>query len=294
MPTPAVHDNFRGMVWALIAVITASAMTIAIRGAAAEMDSNMIAMARFSITVMLAIIAMCLLPSLRKQLRFSQPWRHVLRGILVGFSTLLGFYSITQIDLATVSVLFFTAPIFATVLSVLFFKEQIGPRRIIAIALGFLGAIIILRPGVELNSGMIAALVSSLMFAGVLVMSRGLADADGPFSTFFSANVMTVIVTVPFVWSDPALPSQTATWAWVIALVLLGIVRQFADILTYRYGDAAVVAPFAYLRLVILGIAGYLMFDETPDRFTLIGATVIIVSTFYITQRERKAMRTKP
>ncbi|PIB26195.1 hypothetical protein BFP76_13900 [Amylibacter kogurei] len=294
MPAPHVHDNFKGMVWALVAVITASVMTIAIRGAAAEMGSSMIAMARFSITLVLVFIAMGLLPTLRKQLQFSQPWRHVIRGVLVGFSTLLGFYSITKIPLATVSVLFFTAPIFATLLSVIFFKEQIGPRRIIAIALGFLGAVIILRPGMELNMGMVAALISSLMFAAVLVMSRGLAEADGPFSTFFSANVMTLFVTVPFVWSDPSLPSQPTTWAWVVALVLFGIVRQIGDIQAYRYGDAAVIAPFAYLRLVILGIAGYLMFDETPDQLTLIGAAVIIAATFYITQRERKAMRTKP
>ncbi len=280
-------DNVKGMGWAFGSVLTASAMTLGIRILSETMDSRMIVFWRFAITTAAVLIAIAVFKKLRDDLHFSNPKEHLLRGVLIGIATHLGFYAITQIPLATVSVLFFTAPIFATIMSVIIHGEAIGPRRIGAILLGFIGAIVILRPGTtELEWGVIAALASSLTFAGALTMSRHLSKVDGSFSTLISANVISLVMSIPLIVPIYEAPSGSFAWFWVLALVVLGYGRQIADIKSYTLAEAAVIAPISYLRLVFLGLAGFLMYAEVPDRYTIIGAVVIIAASLYIAQRE--------
>ena len=280
-------DNLRAVAWILISVVTASLMSLAVKELADDFDSRMIVMLRSGITAVLMAVPIYLLTPLRRHLRFSKPGQHIIRGTLIGFSTHLGFYTLTVIPLATASVLFFTAPIFATVLSVVVHGEQVGPRRWVAVLAGFVGAVIVLRPGFDgFHIAMLAALLSSLLFAVALSMSRNLARADGPLSAYFSSVVITALVSVPASINSFALPDTLWVWVVVAILVVTSASRGFADIQAYRYGEAAVLAPISYLRLVILGAAAYLIWDEVPDTFTVIGASVIILASLYIARRE--------
>lgn len=284
---PEEIDNIAGMGWAVTSVLTASTMTLGIRILSETMDSRLIVFWRFALTCLVVFGALVLFKNMRTGLKFSNPKEHLLRGVLIGISTHLGFYSITQIPLATVSALFFTAPIFATIMSVFLHGEAIGPRRIGAIVLGFIGALIILRPdGTALEWGVIAALASSLTFAGALSMSRHLSKVDGSFSTFVSANVISLVMTIPLIVPIYQAPTGSTAWIWVIALVVFGYGRQIADIKSYSLAEAAVIAPISYLRLVFLGLAGYLIYAEIPDSYTIIGAIVIICASLYIAHRE--------
>ena len=120
-----------------------------------------------------------------------------------------------------------------------------------------------------------------------LTMSRNLSNADGPLSTYFSSVVIMVIVSIPIAAPAMSLPSLNITWIAMFALVITSTTRGIGDIEAYRHADAALLTPVTYLRLVFIGIAAYAFFDETPDTATLIGATVIIAATLYITARER-------
>ncbi|MDA0223656.1 MAG: DMT family transporter [Proteobacteria bacterium] len=283
----AVRDNLGGIVFALISVFGASLMSLGVRGVALELDSRMVVMARAGITSVLVIAALIVLPKLRRQLKFSRPWSHLFRGALIAVSTNLGFYTLAHVPLASATVLFFTAPIFATILGALVHGEKVGPRRIAASVAGFVGALVILRPGFEaFHPAMLAAIGSSALFAGALSLSRGLANADGAFSTYFSSVVITSIVTLPLALPVWAMPSGALTWFAVAVVVSMSALRGVADIQAYRLADAAILTPITYLRLVLIGIGAWLLFAEGIDGATWIGATIIVAATLYIARRE--------
>jgi drug/metabolite transporter (DMT)-like permease len=285
-PAPE-RDNMRGLAWIAVSVVASSAMAIAVRGASQELDSPMVVMLRAGLTSLLLLAVILPVTPLRRQLRCSRPWLHVLRGTLIAVSTNLGFYTLANIPLATAAVLFFTAPIFATILGALLHAEPVGPRRMAAIAAGFAGALVILRPGYEaFHPAMLTALGSSLFFAFALSLSRNLAEADGPLSTFFSSVLITSLLTLPLAAPVFALPELNITWIAIVVLILTGVIRGVADIQAYRHAEASILAPVTYLRLVFIGIASYLIFGETIDGPTLAGASIIVASTLYIAQRE--------
>jgi drug/metabolite transporter (DMT)-like permease len=228
LPGAAPRDNKRGLLWALVSVLGASLMTLAVRGVSLELDSRMVVMFRAGLTSLILIAGIILLSRLRRDLRFSKPGMHLLRGTLIGISTNLGFYTLANIPLATATVLFFTAPIFATILGALLHGEKVGPRRIAAIAAGFLGALVILRPGFEaFHPAMLAALGSSALFSIALTLSRNLANADGAVSTYFSSVVITVLATLPIALPVWQVPTTGITWFAVAVLVITSAVRGF-------------------------------------------------------------------
>ncbi|MCB1366746.1 MAG: DMT family transporter [Rhodobacteraceae bacterium] len=280
----------QGLIWALVSVMGASLMTLAVRGVTLEVDSRMAVLFRAGITSILIALVLILFAGARRQMRFSRPGQHLLRGALIGVSTNLGFYTLAHIPLGTATVLFFMGPIFAAAMGVIMHGESIGPRRIAAIAAGFIGALIIIRPGFEaFHPAMLAALGSSLLFAMALTMSRNLANADGALSTYFSSVVITVLVTLPVALPVWEMPTKWITWGSVAALVAFSTLRGIADIQAYRHADAALIAPVSYLRLVVIGFAAWLLFGETIDNATLTGAAVIIGATLYIARRESRA-----
>jgi len=284
---PQVFENWRGMVWAFIAVLSASAMSIAVRGASLEIDTRLIVLHRFAVGVLILLVIAAVSPKIRGDIRFTDPKGHIIRGVLIGISTLGGFYALANIELAAATVLFGLAPIFAVLISVVM-GQPIGIRRIMAIVAGFVGAIIIIDPRLELELGMLSALGSAFFFGMALAMSRGLAQRDGTFSTLLSSAFLTMIVaaiaSIPvFAW-----PTGASLWFWLWILIIAGLIRQFADIEAYKHAEAAVLAPIFYLRLIFISIGGYLLFNEIPRLNTWIGAAIVISATFYMAYRERQ------
>lgn len=281
-------ENARGAAWMALSIITAAGMTFAVRGASGELTSTLIVMQRAIGGLALCLIAALLIPPLRAQLRFSAPWLHIWRGGLIGFSTMLGFYTLTVIPLATATVLFFSAPIFATLLAVPILGERIGLRRGVAILVGFSGVLIVMRPGVEpISFAVVAAIGSSFLFALALMSSRRISNEDGPFSAYISSVVMTIIVTSPVAVPEWRLPVSDYGWIALGLVVVFSLSRNIGDLQAYRYAEAAVLAPLAYTRIILIAIGAYVLFDEVPDLYTWIGGAVIVASALYIARRER-------
>ncbi|MCF6273427.1 MAG: DMT family transporter [Rhodobacteraceae bacterium] len=282
-------DNLRALWWILLSVAGSSAMAIAVRDLSTQLDSRMIVFLRSAITSGLILLALVFFSRLRSQLRFTRPLSHILRGTLIAASTHMGFYAISELPMATVTVLFFLAPIWATMLAVLFQKERVGFRRVAAIAIGFGGALIVLRPGMgSFEPAMLAALASSMLFALALTMSRGLAQQDGAISAYFSSVIITAFVSLPFAWPVLAMPDDLRGNFALLVLVIAGAIRGYADIEAYRHGEAGMLAPITYLRLVLIAAAAYFLYDEIPDGATIAGAVVVISSTLYIAIREAR------
>ncbi len=288
-------DNAGGASWMMLSVFTASVMTVAVKWAAGEVESSVIVVLRSAGGLTLCLFALIAVRDLRSELRFSAPWLHIWRGLLAGCATQFGFYTITELPLATSTVLFFTAPIFTAVMAIPLQGERVGVRRGGAIVFGFLGILIVMRPGAEsFEVAILTGLASSLLFGLALLSSRGLANRDGVFASFISSTLLTLLIAIPFaapVWS---LPVSWLGWTAIGLVTATSLVRNMADIQAYRLAEAAILAPLSYLRLILLALAGYIFFSETPDLYTVIGGAVIIASALYIARREQLVRKRPP
>jgi len=289
---PRHSDNAIGAAWILASVAGATAMTLSIRLLTPDLHTTMLAFLRSAFGLAVAVPFLWRARARKAPLTFAAWPLHLIRGALIAVALNAGFYAIWHLPLAQATILFFMAPVFATVFATLILSEVVGPRRWAAIAVGFLGALIILRPGVgALEPAMLSALVSSLAFAAALMLGRVIAARDGTDSIFVSSSVLVAGATLPpalFVWG---LPEGAAAWGALAVLVIASALRQYADIRAYAIGEAGFLAPFTYLRLLTVGIAGYLWFGETIDGPTILGGAVIIGATLYISYREARLKR---
>ena len=237
-------ENWRGILWAMLSVIGASAMAISVRGASLGLDTRLLVGYRLFFTLILIGILILIVPRLRSKVHFKQPRAHLIRGILMAFSVHLGFYTLSIVPLAAAAILFATAPIFATIISVAMGRETIGIRRTLAILVGFIGTIIVMRPSSEIiDTNMIYGIGSSIFFSFSLVMSRNLARTDGPLSTLISTSAIGLIVTIPLAAPVFEITTDTNIILWTLVLIIFGILRQYSDIQAYTYAQAAVIAP---------------------------------------------------
>lgn len=283
----ALTDNARGALWMIGSCVGASLMTIAIRYVAVELDTRMIAFLRTSLGLL--ILVPWLFDGGLGQFRFSHYRLHILRGVLMAGALNFGFYAISVLPLATVSILFFLAPIFVTALAGPLLGEVVGARRWGAVAAGFLGALIILRPGFGvLEWGLISAMASAACFSVSLLISKIVGPVDGARSLLLSSTAIAALLTLPIAAPVWRLPPDWMTWTWLALLIVASTFRMYADIRAYSLGDAGFIAPFAYLRLVFVGVAGWVLFQEVLDGPTLIGGAVIIAATLYIAHRETR------
>lgn len=278
-------DNQRGMLWMLTSVLGATGMSLCVRALGGVVPVIEIVSVRC--TIGLVVFAAVIV------LRGSGPvwnerWRwHILRGGLTLAALYFGYWSLTHLPMATATVLFFTAPLWVTVFSIPIFGEKVRWRRTLAIAAGFVGVLIVLRPATD-NFGLLLLipLGSSLCFGFVLLIGKHLSRSDPPEIMMFWAMMIALVITGPVTaraWVTPDL----VAWALLIGVSMFGMVRGYADISAYARGEPSVLVPIQYTRLVFVTLGAYVFFQEIPDTFTIVGAAVIIISTLYIAQRER-------
>jgi drug/metabolite transporter (DMT)-like permease len=208
------------------------------------------------------------------------------RSLLAAVSMICWFTAVATIPLAEATALSFTSPLFTTAGAALVMREQVGWRRWSAVAVGFLGVLIVLRPGaVAPSPGAALALTSALLGAVGMLMVKSLARTEPtPAIVAYMMIYLTPLTLIPAlpVWQWPAL----SLWPWLAALGLLGAVAHLCLTHALAMGDASAVMPYDYLRLPAAAAIAYLMFAEVPTAWTWIGGAVIALSTMYIAQRE--------
>ena len=211
----------------------------------------------------------------------------VLRGILLLTSSLLFFYAISVISLAKALTLAFICPLIVTALSPYFLKERVGRRRWTAVIVGFIGVLLVIRPGiVEFNWASLASLGTGLCYAIYLIVTRSLKDTDnGLLTLLFTSIVGTIVLSLylPFVWINPSLNQ-------LLLAVNMGFIAALAHgliIISYNYSDASKLAPLGYFEIIPNIIIGYIWFSDFPDKYTVLGLLVIILSGIYVFRREQ-------
>jgi len=187
----------------------------------------------------------------------------------------------------------FVAPLITTALSPIFLDEKVGFRRWSAVIIGFIGSLIVIRPGlIEFNLASIAALGTGFFYGVYLVITRKLHSSDSPLLTLLLTGVVGAIIgsfIVPVVWVNPTFNE----WSLLALMGIFACLGHFFLILSLKYADASKLAPFGYFEIVTNIILGYYFFGDFPHYWTWLGLTIIICSGVYISFRERIGVKVK-
>ncbi|MEC8054527.1 MAG: DMT family transporter [Pseudomonadota bacterium] len=214
-----------------------------------------------------------------------------LRAVLNVSAMLAGFTALTLIPLAEATALSFTAPLFATVGAALILGETVRARRIAAVLIGFAGTMIVLRPGVEaITPGALLAILNASLLAMTLLVVKVLTRTERPESVvIYMVLLQTPMALVPalFVWQWP----EPLTWLWLFALASAGTAGHILFTRAMAIAEVTQVQPFEFIRLPLIAVIAYLLFDEVPTVWTWLGGAVIFAATAYITHREAVAAR---
>jgi len=217
----------------------------------------------------------------------TRKWQwHLLRTVLATGAMFGFFYGLSRMPLVNALTIAFTAPLFVTGLSVPFLGEHVGWRRWLAVTVGFLGVLIVLRPGAGMfTPAAIGVIVAALCYAGLALTARKLATTESSFS------LAVYVVTGPFLVSATLVADNYTTptaggWFFFMLAGLCSALAWIGIVGGYRRAPPAMLAPFEYLALIGAAIAGYLIWDEIPDVWVITGGLVIIGSGLFIVYRE--------
>ena len=275
------------MAWAILPFMDTIAKYLS-----AELSFFQITWARYFFTVFFTLPFMFFF--FRKNLTWTtQPKLQIFRGLTLFFANILFFYSISIISMAKALTLAFVAPLITTALSPIFLDEKVGFRRWSAVIIGFVGSLIVIRPGfIEFNLATVAALGTGFFYGIYLVITRKLHTSDSPLLTLLLTGVVGAVVAsflVPVVWINPTFNQ----WTLLALMGIFACLGHLFLILSLKYADASKLAPFGYFEIVTNVILGYYYFGDFPHYWTWFGLAIIICSGVYISFRERAEVLVK-
>ena len=216
----------------------------------------------------------------------DKPKLQLIRGLILLTANISFFYSISVISLPKPLTLAFVAPLVVTAFSPFFLGESVGYRRWAAVIIGFIGSLVVIRPGfLEINLASLAALGTGIMYGFYLIITRKLSTSDNPLLTLLLTGVVGAIIAttfMPFVWVSPTFNQ----WSIMAAIGLFACIGHLFIILSLKFADASKLAPFSYFEIVTNIIIAYYFFGDFPDSWTFLGLFIIVFSGIYISRRE--------
>lgn len=219
----------------------------------------------------------------------ASPLHHLVRAILLFGATFLFFTALKHLPIADALAIFFVNPLVIVILSAVILREKVGPRRWTAVGVGFIGTLIIIRPGmVELNPGTVYALGAGVALGSYFVMTRAIAGAaDAMVLTFQTSAIGAALMTLalPVLWQAPS-PTE---WAMLAGVGVIATFGHFLITKAYEQAEASLLAPLAFTEIIMATLVGWWFFSDLPDRWTLLGVAILIASAIYISVRERRS-----
>jgi drug/metabolite transporter (DMT)-like permease len=218
----------------------------------------------------------------------KRPVLQIFRSALLLLSTILNFIALQYLQLDQALAILFSTPFFVAVLSGPMLGEWVGWRRWIAILVGFLGVVVVARPGPGgIHPAAMLTLAGAFCYAIYIITTRVLARSDSNETTLFYSNLVGAVAmlpVLPFVWTTP---QNALLIILMIAIGAFGSFGHYLLIIAHRMAPAAVLAPFIYSQLLWTTILGFLVFADVPNRWTLTGAAIVVASGLYLLYRER-------
>ena len=271
---------FNLLAWVMLPIMDGFAKYLS-----AELPVLQITWARYFFTVV--FIFPLMLFFFKKYLVWTdKPKLQLIRGLILLTANISFFYSISVISLPKALTLAFVAPLVVTAFSPFFLGESVGYRRWAAVIIGFIGSLVVIRPGfLEINLASLAALGTGIMYGFYLIITRKLSTSDNPLLTLLLTGVVGAIIAttfMPFVWVSPTFNQ----WSIMAAIGLFACIGHLFIILSLKFADASKLAPFSYFEIITNMIIAYYFFGDFLDGWTFLGLFIIVFSGIYISRRE--------
>lgn len=282
-------DSRRGIAWMLVTMLLFVSMDTVAKYLARDYPVAQVVWARFVFHALL--LALFLGPRLRATAATRRPGLQILRSALLTITTILFFTGLSYLPLADASALMQIGPLVVTALSMPLLGEHVGVRRWAGVVIGFMGALIIVRPGTEtMQPAAFFPLAAATSYGLYQIATRLLSRTDAPLTTLFytpTIGALAMSAAMPFFWTTP----DMAGWALMALIGLIGGVSHFTLIKAFASAPAATVSPFGYTSLIWATLYGLAVFGDFPDLWTIAGASIIAGSGLYILHREHVRKR---
>lgn len=287
-PVMAEQNTLRGILYMLLATLIFSAQDGLSKHLSEAANPVFVVMVRFWALMVFALVLSSRQPGgIAGQIRTARPVLQILRGVLLVVEIVVTVWIFTRLGLAEAHAIFACYPLMVVALSGPVLGERVGWRRWTAVGAGFVGILVILRPGSQVfDPAALVALIAAGMFAAYGLMTRLAGRTDGAGTSFLwtaLAGGATITLIGPFFWAT------FAGWDWALMglLCITGASGHFLLIKALEIAEASTVQPFAYLQLVFASLIGVMVFGESLDRWTLLGAAIIVAAGLYSFWREQ-------
>jgi drug/metabolite transporter (DMT)-like permease len=246
--------------------------------------------ARYAGQVVVAILLIW--PHLRHSpWRSTRPGMQILRGMLLFGATLCNIVAVRYLQLAETAAIYFSTPLLVAAMSVPILGERVGPRRWAAIAVGFIGVLIVIRPGYGMVHWAVGfSCLTALCGATYQILTRKVAGADRAHTALLYSGAVGAVAITPFTplgWITP----DGIGIALMIAIGFLGGLGHWLLTIAHAYASAPTLAPFSYTQIIWMPVLGYLLFGDVPTIWTLAGGSIVVASGLYLLHREQVVKR---
>tara|TARA_Y100001935_G_scaffold7388_1_gene5560 strand:- start:176 stop:1063 length:888 start_codon:yes stop_codon:yes gene_type:complete len=279
-----MSKNFKAIMLALIASFCAVLMSVFLK--LAQEDSNVFTIGFLRFFFGLLLITPIIIQSNFKIYNTINFKLHILRCIINVPMMIFGFAALTYIPLEQIKAIGFLSPILVVILSVIFLGERIYLIRTFSLILGFIGTLIILRPGfIEINIGVYMVLASALLWSCVIIITKFMSKNDSAMTILTFQYTFVTLFTLPLAiiyWINPSFVSLIYT----LLAAIVGTVLHLCINNAYKLSDLSIIQPVWFTQLVFASFLGFIIFGSLPDFFTWIGAILVFISVLIITYRE--------
>jgi len=287
------HDTGRGIGFAVLAFALFSASDGFVKWFAAAGYPVVQISSTFALFALLPVAWLVARAGGLSSLRARRPVWVAARALLLAGDTVCAYYAFGALPLAEAYAIFFGTPMLVTALSVPFLGEKVGWRRWVAVVIGFLGVLIVLRPGfAELGAGHAAAIAAAVLFTLSLLVLRRIGNEETSAAMISWVLLALFLTTAPLVPAVFVAPALLDLLLMALGGLLLGL-AQIALVEAFRAAPASVVAPFHYSQMIWAILLGLAVFDELPDLWVAAGSLVIVGSGLFILWRERRVSRAR-
>ncbi|WP_282606068.1 DMT family transporter [Pelagibius sp. Alg239-R121] len=284
-PVPSIG---RAVAWISVALVSFSVMAVAGREIAPDLDTFSIMLYRslFGLTLVLSFLLV-----FRRGVSAVKTRRlplHLIRNLFHFAGQNLWFYAVALVPLAQVFALELTTPIWVALLAPLLLGERFTALRLGAIILGFIGILIVVRPGfTTLGPGELAAIACVAGFVGTVIGTKKLTGTETTLTIMFWMTLSQTVMALVMLKGVPIIP-QAATIPWVLLVGICGLSAHFSIAQAFRYADASIVAPMDFLRLPLIAVVGMIVYGESLDIWVFVGGVIVFLGNYLTIQTARR------
>ena len=274
----AVHGRRVGIALLSLATLSFAVLDACAKWLVQSLPVMQVVWLRFAIHVLL--MTLILAPRHGLGIVRVTSWRlQGLRAAMLGSMTALNFFALQYLQLAETGAIQFSVPILIALLSAWWLGEHLDPWRWLAIVVGFVGVLLVIRPGSQaFHPAILLSLMNAVIYAAFNMLTRHMAATESPEAMQLLSGAGAAVLLAPFALAQWQWPAGLTVWAVAALCGLMGGVGHLFVAQAHRHASAAVLGPFLYQQILYMSLAGWLVFGQVPDRYVVAGALVVVAS----------------